>query len=158
MCTEPRASPHRLRRRKTHQGTGGAAGKAGARNRTENEAQQRESGTGRRTRHSRRFEAKRRQARSCRRARKRREQGDGSANTKKDSRRRSRLLCLVRSCVPLSACCALFGVAFRFPFAVPCSELRSAPPLFPPRLPFLGVFALANAQPVRGSSRRSCCL
>ena len=92
------------------------------------------------------------------------------ATTKKDSGRSCRPLCLVRSCVPLSlwclgwscvplsGCCALFGVAFRFPFAVPCSELRSAPPLFPARLPFLGVFALANAQQVRGSSRRGCCL
>ena len=36
-------------------------------------------------------------------------------NQKKDSGRSCRPLCLVRSCVPLSRCCALFGVAFRAP-------------------------------------------
>ena len=124
-------------------GERGTAG--GKRNRTENEAQQ---AVRSQAETSTELPQGAQEARTRRRNR----------NKEKDSRRRSRLLCLVRSCVPLSACCALFGVAFRFPFAVPCSELRSAPPLFPARLPFLCVFALANAQQVWGSSRWGCCL
>ena len=42
---------------------------------------------------------------------------------KKDSGRSCRPLCLVRSCVPLSRCCALFGVAFRAP------AFPAAPPI-----------------------------
>jgi hypothetical protein len=41
--------------------------------------------------------------------------------------------------VPLSARCASFSVLFRFPPAVPRSPSCSAPPLFPPRLPFFCV-------------------
>ena len=81
-------------------GERGTAG--GKRNRTENEAQQ---AVRSQAETSTELPQGAQEARTRRRNR----------NKEKDSRRRSRLLCLVRSCVPLSLCCALFGVAFRAP-------------------------------------------
>ena len=134
----PAPVAHSLKR--IHQGTGGAAGKAGARNATPNKAQQRESGTQLRTRHSRR------------KAERNSEQGTAGgffacclflyfgsvalfaplarpAATpclsplgfeppvvpRSPSCSAFRLLCLVLRPVPLSLCCASFSVLFRAP-------------------------------------------
>ena len=145
----PAPVAHSLKR--IHQGTGGAAGKAGARNATPNKAQQRESGTQLRTRHSRRL-------------------------LRLLSFSLFRFRRLVRaSCAPCgnsvlvsawlrTACCASFSVLFRFPPAVPRSPSCSAFPLLclvlrpVPRPRFSrrasrSLVCLATAQQVRGSSR-----